>query len=99
MCASRPPNAKCHQDEFGSSPALIIVSEVVEYVDHSTYIISLVNPGSLASTTVSPRIHKVLLASSDLRCAVNERSIHSPNDKYSTKRFALYYSVDMKHGL
>ncbi|VDP57180.1 unnamed protein product [Schistosoma mattheei] len=63
------------QDWVASTPELMIENEVVELVDHFTYLASLINPCSLVCDEISARIPKAQLTFDNLRHLWSRRDI------------------------
>ncbi|CAH8447045.1 unnamed protein product [Heterobilharzia americana] len=71
-----PPKCKFLLQDWSSVvPRLTIESEVVECVDHFTYLGSRINPGGLVADEISARIQKARLAFANLRHLWRRRDI------------------------
>ncbi|VDO69533.1 unnamed protein product [Schistosoma margrebowiei] len=64
------------QDRVASTLELMIGSEVIERVDRSTYLASLISPSGLVCEEISSRIQKARLASANLRHLWRRQDIH-----------------------
>ncbi|CAH8590746.1 unnamed protein product [Heterobilharzia americana] len=71
-----PPKCKFLLQDWSSAvPRLTIESEVVECVDHFTYLGSRINPGGLVADEISARILKARLPLANLRHLWRRRDI------------------------